>query len=770
MSHFAQGQLHPNSFHLKPLAYVACTLTKCRVMGIQKHVFKLSLLTSSLLASQLVVAADSTELKDVVISATKTEVEVSEAPAAVRLISQDDIESKNVSSIGDAMTSVPGLSLAAPQLGQMGKGVGAGSFTFRGMDSSRTAVLVDGQSLTDGFSSKVDFRTIMIDDVERIEVVPGAFSSLYGSHAMGGVINVITKESDEPETTLTVRKGFGDASGEDIDFYHREKMDNGIGVVFGIGQKNRDGYENEFVVKTPSSTTAGIVPVTGAIPTQRTSGSDAFIVGDKGQTEWTQNNATLKLDYDIDRNSQLYGGISYSAFETEQQNYNNYLRDENGDPILGSGLSIDGSNSLSLAESDFVASTPLHQSEVRSFIGYKTLIDGNYDVKLELSKLDRDTWYNSKGYPVTFYDGPGKYNASPNGSIDGLAQVSFELSEKHYVVTGLSARSSYLDREVWTLSNYRNENSKDELIEGVEGDSQSYAFFIQDEITVSDKLTVYAGGRYDYWSTEGSNYKTDSGAYENDFASRSDSAFSPKLSAVYKLNPDVVLRASAGRSFRTPDNYELYGTLFCCGKYYLSNPELKPETATTYEVGGDWVLNNRVKLGATAYHTTIEDMIFGKVLSATEVQKDNAGKARVKGLELTTMAQLTDWLDLSLNYSIIDSEMLENDADPSTEGNVLARTPDYTWSAILNARQGDWSGMLQTRYIGKKQSSESNTGEVWGVYGSHGDYQMTDMKVAYQWSKQTKISLAVNNLFDVEAYEYYLLPGRNATLEMKVSF
>ncbi|BBP47029.1 TonB-dependent receptor [Thiosulfatimonas sediminis] len=739
-------------------------------MGLQKQVFKLSLLTSALLAAQLAVAEDSTELKEVVISATKTEVEIFEAPAAVRLISQDEIESKNVASIGDAMTNVPGLSLAAPQLGQMGKGVGAGSFTFRGMDSSRTAVLVDGQSLTDGFSSKVDFRTIMIDDVERIEVVPGAFSSLYGSHAMGGVINVITKDSDEPETTLTLRKGFGDGSGEDIDFYHREKLDNGIGIVFGVGQKNRDGYEDELVVKTPSSTTAGTVPVTGGIATQTATGSDAFIVGDKGQTEWTQNNVTLKLDYDLDANSEVYGGISYSAFDTEQQNYNNYLRDENGNPILGSGLSIDGSNALSLAESDFVASTPLHQSEVRSFIGYKTLIDGNYDVKLELSKLDRDTWYNAKGSPATFYDGTGKYNASPSGSLDGLAQVSFAASENHYIVTGLSTRSSYLDREVWTLANYRNENSKEELIEGVEGDSISYAFFLQDEISVSDNLTLYAGGRYDYWSTQGSNYKTDSGAYENDFSSRSDSAFSPKLSAVYKLTQDVVLRASAGRSFRAPDNYELYGTLYCCGKYYLSNPDLKPETATTYEIGGDWLLNERVKLGATAYHTTIDDMIFGKVLSATEVQKDNAGKARVQGLELTAMNQLTDWLNLSLNYSLIDSEMLENAASPSTEGNVLAVTPERMWSAVFNAQQGDWSGMLQTRFIGKKQSSESNTGKVWGVYGSYGDYQMTDMKVAYQWSKQTKISLAVNNLFDIEAYEYYLLPGRNATLEMKVNF
>jgi iron complex outermembrane receptor protein len=83
------------------------------------------------------------------------------------------------------------------------------------MDSSRTAVLVDGKSMTDGFSSKVDFRTIMADDVEKIEVVPGAFSSLYGSNAIGGVINIITKEPTKPETTIKYKRGFGDASGND---------------------------------------------------------------------------------------------------------------------------------------------------------------------------------------------------------------------------------------------------------------------------------------------------------------------------------------------------------------------------------------------------------------------------------------------------------------------------------------------------------------------------------------------------------------------------
>lgn len=148
------------------------------------------------------VAAEVLDLGNVSVTATKTEQVLSDSPASVTVISNDELKQRNVSRVSDALLMVPGLSMGTPMNGQMSQGTGAGGFTLRGMNSSRTAVLVDGVPLVDGFSSKVDFRTVLTDDVERIEVVPGAFSSLYGSNAIGGVINIITKKSSKPETTI----------------------------------------------------------------------------------------------------------------------------------------------------------------------------------------------------------------------------------------------------------------------------------------------------------------------------------------------------------------------------------------------------------------------------------------------------------------------------------------------------------------------------------------------------------------------------------------
>ena len=188
------------------------------------------------------------ELRTTVVTATKTEMAISDAPAAMTVVTDKDISERNVSRVTDAMALVPGLSLGAPMNGQMSQGVGAGQFTLRGMNASRTAVLIDGQSIMDSSSSKVDFRTILTDDVDRIEVVPGAFSSLYGSNAIGGVINVITKQPDK-QFTVNLKKGWNDLSGEDGNVYFRNKLENGLGIVAGLGHQDRDRYVNEFVVK-----------------------------------------------------------------------------------------------------------------------------------------------------------------------------------------------------------------------------------------------------------------------------------------------------------------------------------------------------------------------------------------------------------------------------------------------------------------------------------------------------------------------------------------
>ncbi|MDQ1325540.1 MAG: iron complex outerrane recepter protein [Campylobacterota bacterium] len=715
--------------------------------------------------------AESIDLGDISVTATKTEQASSDSPASVTVISNAELKQRNVSRVSDALLMVPGLSMGTPMNGQMSQGVGSGTFTLRGMNASRTAVLIDGVPLVDGFSSKVDFRTVLTDDVERIEVVPGAFSSLYGSNAIGGVINIITKKSSKPETTIRYKKGFGDAEGNDFSLYHRSKNENGLGVVLGFGREDRTGYVNEFVVKTPG-TTAGTTPVTGGIPTTTATGTPAYIVGDKGEMAWTQNNATLKLDYDLDPKSKIYGGVTYNVYKMDQGDYHSYLYDLSGNPVVNNtSMSIDGSNKISLTETDFASTSPLENGSIRTFAGYNGLFGGEYDTKFEISKAEISNWYNEKGTGATFYSGPGSKKDNPSEALDVLAQTAFAFNDFNYLTIGINQRNTELDRKVYTLTSWRDEDSiTGSATEGAYGESSASSVFLQDEIALSDAFTVYLGGRYDRWETQGNNFKIGTGAYQNDFDKRSDSAFSPKLSVVYLPIDDVTLRASVGKSFRAPDNYELYGTLYCCGKYYQSNPDLKPEIATTYEIGGEWRPTSDLKTVLSLYQTTLEDMIYGKTIDATHVEKANAGEARVRGIELSMNTNLTSWLNLDMAYSYIDSEVLKNDAEPLTIGNKLVQTPTHMWSAALSTKYENWSGLIETKYSDSVYSTELNTPDVGGVFGSWDSYWLSNAKIEYQINKELKASISVNNLTDETIYQYYLLPGRNITTELVMTF
>src|SRR5512147_793938 len=159
--------------------------------------------------------SDDSLLDEVVVSATRTRTTLADAPAAVTVVSEKNIETRNAARLGDTLEQVPSLYLRDGALGWSQGTSGTSGMSLRGIDQSKTLILLDGQPLQDGRSGKVNWRIPFVEDIERVEVVPGAFSSLYGSNAIGGVVSVITKQPVKHELTVKVRKGWSDASGKD---------------------------------------------------------------------------------------------------------------------------------------------------------------------------------------------------------------------------------------------------------------------------------------------------------------------------------------------------------------------------------------------------------------------------------------------------------------------------------------------------------------------------------------------------------------------------
>jgi iron complex outermembrane receptor protein len=724
-------------------------------------------------AAEITESSDPTELDVMVVTATRSAQSLADAPAAVTVVDERQIESKNVSRLGDALDQVPSLYLQNGAFGGSQGTSGTSGMSLRGVDQSRTLILLDGQPIQDASSGKVNWRIPFTEDIERIEVVPGAFSSLYGSNAIGGVINIITKQPDKREFSANLKKGWNDLSGEDGSIYFRDALKSGLGIVGGAGYQNRDSFVNDFAVKTKCipipptfSNCNNPTAVTGGQAITTREGEPAYLVGDKGTTPWTSAHANLKLSYKLDARDRIFGGVSWQETKQDYTSFNTYLRDAvTGDPVSSKVVDINGEQITSLSLFDFVNNSPLHEAATRIFAGYEGTIGNDKLLKIDLAQIDREYSFTAAALSSSWDSGPGTLTDTPNTGLDGTVQLSFPLGEKQFWVTGLALHRDEANQKIYTLTNWRDDDSRTTLNSGYNGRSTTTSLFAQDEIALSEKLKAYLGGRWDYWETKGDYFTTTSTA----IPSRSDSAFSPKASLVYKPVEAATLRASFGRSFRAPPNLDLYSKTVSRGLTINNNPDLEPETGTTGEVGGEWRFTKSARAGLTVYQTRLKDLIYRKRTGGV-IDRINAGEARIRGIELTGRTRLTSWLELDANYAWIDSEMLENAADPSSVGKRLTDSPEHIAGIGLTAQRGPWTGTLNARYVSHVFFNADNSDVVEGVPGSYDAYTLVNAKAGYAFSKTVKASLAINNLLDEEAYSFFLLPGRSAVAELDFNF
>lgn len=714
--------------------------------------------------SQSVYAADGDDiavLDEIVVTATRTRVSLADAPAAVTVVTDKQIESKSVSRLGDALTNVPSLFLRAGALGESQGTQGTSGMSLRGVDHKKVLVLLDGQPIQDAGSGQINWRTAFVEDIARVEVVPGAFSALYGSNAIGGVINIISKQPDKREFTAKLKKGWNDASGEDASLYFRDKNDSGWGVVAGLGYQNRDSYVNDFVVKTPSVGAAG-TPVTGALPTTTSAGAPAYIVGDKGAAPWRQLNATTKIYYDLSAVDKVFAGVSYSQTDLGYTHFNTYLRDASGTPVSSGTLGINGQRVV-LSESNFVNNSPLLESNTRYFAGYEGLIGDNKMLKIDLARINRQYQFVNASTTATWGAGTGTQSTAPNNGTDANAALTFPLGEIQTIVTGVALHREVVDGTTYNLANWRDPQTRTSLASSYTGDSATTSAYVQDEVAVGEKLKVYAGGRYDSWQTQGSYFSTVPVASVS-YETRSSSAFNAKLAGVYRAAEDVTMRASFGQSFRAPTNQDLYAYSSIAGITSINDPNLKPEQGTSWEVGSAWRVSESLKTGATYYQTMIQNLITNKRLAPPPnivSLRINAGRARISGVELSAEATLASWLDLSTSLAFIESEMLENDADPASVGKRLIDSPKNIFNLLFTAHLGPWSGTLSAYYYSKIYSTTPNTDTVEGVPGAYDPRTLGNAKIMYAFSKEIKGHVAINNLLDEKSYSFFLNPGRS---------
>lgn len=131
-------------------------------------------------------------VEELVVTATRFPTPIEQVSSAITVLSADTLEQRQVRYLSDALRAVPGAAVS--------RSGGPGSLTqvrFRGTEANHTLVLIDGVEANDAFASEFNFGDLLVDDVERVEVLRGAHSALYGSDAIGGVISIISRRGVE---------------------------------------------------------------------------------------------------------------------------------------------------------------------------------------------------------------------------------------------------------------------------------------------------------------------------------------------------------------------------------------------------------------------------------------------------------------------------------------------------------------------------------------------------------------------------------------------
>ncbi len=716
-------------------------------------------------------------LDKIVVTATKTERNPDDVPASITIITKEDIRKRNVQTVDEALAQVPGAFDNRRRIwGDSMTNVNLRGFPADGQ--KRTLVLLDGQNIANAFSNSVAWSSIPVENIERIEVIRGPFSALYGGNAMGGVINIITKTPKKLE--LVAQGGYGTYDSWTYYLGAGDRLWDRVSVQAGFNYRLSAGYPSSMVNKTATPGTSA-TNVVGWQPTQTTTGSPTYRIGDTGDYNCNDYSLNAKISWDLAPGHKMVFSTLQSWSDFGYGMYHSYLRNAaTGATVVNGTVGLQGTNTRfrNLQEGAFLNSDGRDQIQVYDLTSEHRITEST-KIKLHGGLLNQPTNWSatpsSSDPQTTFSGGPGTSSFSPSQNWVAELQVDQALGQKQLLVGGISYNTGWSNTKSYTVNNWRNPEAVSVLNYLSGGRDRNLGLYLQDEIAWHPKFNTILGVRLDWWQTYGGNYMQTTGDPIVYLPSRSQLALSPKFAVLYRPLEWMTWRASVGRAFRAPNIYELYRTwLTSSGTLYKGNANLNPETTWSWEIGATFKPFKGTVLTFTYYENYINDLIYRVTDPSDPSGKtqlyENAAKATIKGVELEITQKLWSWLEIFGNTTLLDARINDNPYNPDSVGRKITSTPRQQFNFGVTATYWKIKAYLSGRYVSKMFSRDDNSDVVNNVYGSYDPYFTLDTKVIFSPVKYVDLSLAVNNLCDREYYQYYPSPGRTIWTQVTLKY
>ncbi|SPO55563.1 TonB-dependent siderophore receptor [Pseudomonas sp. JV551A1] len=645
-------------------------------------------------------------------SATRTDTALHETPQSVSVVPKDVLQDTGATRLQDGLDYAGGVGRANNFGGQ-----GLTTFTVRGFTTGE--FYRNGFPINRGYPNAPDANT-----VERLEVIRGPASSLYGRGDPGGTFNVVSKQP-LPESKVTLGSQFDDQG------MHRATLD-------ATGPLNQDGslaYRLNLLGEGGESFRDDVeserYDVAPVLSWQVNDSTKIVFEGD-----FMRNNHPL--DRGLTRYPTQTGSASRDTYVWEKGSDNLLHNDNNMAQVrfehllndswtLGGGFQyLDGSLKGNAVEA---TSAPADGRTLQRNFNYR---------KLEWT--DRDWQLNLTGHFDT-------------GAFSHTLLTGVEYENYHYSSIIRRSTAPYtIDIYNPVLGQPRPELAAIPTTWDSEK-LETWAYFIQDQVALTERLKALAGVRFERFEHD----YDDKRPANRDF-SKGENGVTPRFGLIYDLTDTVAVYANTARSFKPNSGASLQGSGF------------DPEKGKSYELGVKWEAPDRqLSVDAAIYHIVKENVLTRD--PADPNYNLAAGEVRSRGLDINIAGNLTPEWRVIGGYAYVDAEVTKDNRLPT--GTRLANIPRNSFSLLNTYEFQDGLAKGLGLGVGVKYVDDRN-GQTEAVTYNMDQYTVVDLLAFYKVNDNIRLNLDLKNLFNKEydegAFNFYAYPGAPRTVQAGVSY